>query len=176
MLLKLCEIAEDESLKDTIAKTFADNVEKGRGGDLNAVIRAYLSDILHLNDDMVVTRLCKFFTQSILAPLATNLQIGLNNVAPIGDGTKWSIQVSLVPDGFVIRHTKDQKSLKKTDPKNTFEFSWQAEFEIDRQVQNIRLVTGRLVQLHLAPHDDLTPEAIEVRTRELSSLINVTLM
>jgi len=153
-----------------------EQVEKGKGGDLNAVIRAYLSDVLHLTDEMVVTRLCKFFTQSILAPLATNLQIGLNNVAPICDGTKWSIQVSLIPDGFVIRHTKDQKSMNKTDPLNAFEFSWQTEFEIDKQVQNIRLVQARLVQLQIPAHPTLTQDAIDARTKELKSLINVTLM
>lgn len=161
---------------ELIEKTYAEQVEKGRGGDLNAVIRAYLSDSLHLTDEMAVTRLCKFFTQSILAPLATNLQIGLNNITPICDGTKWSIQVSLIPDGFVIRHTKDQKSLNKTDPLNDFEFSWQTEFEIDQQVRNIRQVHARLVQLQIATNPALTRDSINNRAIELKSLINVTLM
>lgn len=159
-----------------IERTYADEVEKGKGGDLNAVIRAYLSDVLQLNDDQVVTRLCKFFTQSIIAPLATNLQIGLNSTTPIVDGAKWKIQVSLIPDGFVIRHTKEQKSLNKTDPQHAFEFSWQTEFEIDRQARHIHRVSARLIQLQFTAPGGLSPEALESQTKELTSLINVTLL
>jgi hypothetical protein len=176
LLLKLCEIGGDEPLKTIVGKTFEENVEKLKTGDLNAVLRAYLSDVLQWTDDSIVARFCKFFTQSILAPLATNLQIGLNGIEAIKDGGNWTINVSLIPSGFVIRHTKEQMSLDRTNPHKCFDFTWQAEFELDKDIRHIQCVNARMVSIKFPLHAQLSEIELAKDQREITNLINVTLL
>lgn len=176
LLLKLCEIASDDDMKAKIDSTFDSGVGKLRGGDLNAVLRSYLSDTLEWSDDSSVPRFCKFFTQSILAPLATNLQLALSGISPIKDGSNWTVNVSLVPSGFVIRHTKQQMSLDRNDPNKCFDITWQAEFEIDHEVRKICAIRSRVVSVTfplIAQNND--PEST-IKQKELTSLVNVILM
>lgn len=176
LLLKLSTLSEDDNMRKLIDETFEENIEKLKSGDLNAVLRGYLSDILKWTDDCTVARFCKFFTQSIIAPLATNLQLGLSGISPIKDGTSWNVRISLVPTGYVIRHTKEQVSLERTIPNKTFNFSWQVEFEVDKMVTNIISVNARLVSLDFPLHQQLSATELEKAEKELTNLINITLL
>lgn len=176
LLMKLSELASDDDMRAKIDSTFDSGVGKQRSGDLNAVLRSYLSDTLEWTDETVVPRFCKFFTQSILAPLATNLQIALSSISPIKDGSLWTVNVSLVPSGFVVRHTKQQMSLDRTDPNKCFDITWQAEYEIDHEVRKLCSVQSRVVSVSFpleTQADD--PEAI-IKRKELTSLVNVILL
>ena len=176
LLCKLCEIGEDEAMKKLIEETFENHVDRLKGGDMNSVVKAWLVDVLQWTDESMVARLCKFFTQSFIAPLATNLQLGLNAIAPIKDGTKWSIRVALVPTGFVIRHTKEQVSLDRTNPSKSFNFTWQVEFEVDKAVKTLLNVQARLVGIDFPLQAQLTETELSQIQREYSSLINLTLL
>lgn len=176
LLLKLSEIVSEDDMRTKIESTFDSGIGKLRGGDLNAVLRSYLSDTLEWSDDSAVPRLCKFFTQSIIAPLATNLQIGLSGISPVKDGNTWRINVSLVPSGFTIRHTKDQMSLDRTDPSKCFDITWQTEFEIDDQVKKICSVQARVVSVTFPLENQLSPAEVEQKRKELTSLVNVLLL
>lgn len=176
LLLKLSEIASDDDMKAKIESTFDSGVGKQRSGDLNAVLRSYLSDTLEWTDESAVPRFCKFFTQSILAPLATNLQLALSGISPIKDGAVWTINVSLVPSGFVIRHTKEQMSLDRTDPTKCFDITWQAEFEIDHEVRKICSVQSRVVSVTFPLETQTNDPEAAIKRKELTSLVNVLLM
>ena len=176
LLLKISEIAKDEASKQLIESTFEEQVAKAKNGDLNAIFKSYFMDTLKWTDDSIIARFCKFFTQSILAPLATNLQIGLSHLNAAKDGSSWTVHISLVPDAFVIRHTKTQMTLNRTDPQNCFDFTWQAEFEVDLEVKEIRSLRARIVSITFPLADQMTEALLVGRTKELTSLLNVTLI
>lgn len=159
-----------------IESTYEEGVAKWKAGDLNAVIKSYFVDVLQWTEQTFTARFCKFFTQSILAPLATNLQLGLSGIVPIKDGGVWTVSVSLIPSGFVIRHTKEQMSLNRTDPTKAFDFVWQCEFEVNTDVSTLVEVKARVVSLALALPDQLAQDRATQLTTELTSLINVILM
>jgi len=96
-----------------------------------------------LESDDKIIHVLKVMNQNVIATAVKLLYKNISARCPFKDGGNWSVHITFLDSGLVIKHIKNQKYITDT-PVNHFEFSWELSFEFNKDLSGVETIKLRI--------------------------------